>query len=121
MIYIVRIGWQDFALRNNRGLATVVDVMSRAVEVAEDNRYCGDGIKLKPGSVRCSFEAVPDFSFGPAKREVIDPEVIPRRRAGESDAMFAMRAARAQRVLSAGSPMAVAGAVRRLLGEGGGK
>lgn len=120
MIYILKIGHTSYALPNNKGLSTVIETMARARMIETDDRYRNGGLTLADKHVSCSVECEHGFSFGSRRdaREVIEPEVMPRQGKGEDDAVFALRASRA---LVGGSRKAVAGELRRMLSEGGGK
>ena len=119
MIYILRIGYTDFVLPTEKGIATVIKTMSAARMVESDDRYAGNGIKLCDGNVTCRMECEPNLSFasGKSRREVIEPEVLPREPYLPSTPRkrpnpFSVIA------LPDGSRRAVAGEMRRMLGEG---
>ena len=56
MIYILRIGYTDFVLPTDKGIATVIKTMSAARMVESDDRYTGKGIKLRDGNVTCRID-----------------------------------------------------------------
>lgn len=113
MIYILKIGYQAYVLPNNRGLSTVMETLSRARTVEKDDRWDGGGITTKEKGVECVVECVPDYSFTARKRgEVIEPEVMPRDRTGGVGVEVRRLA------LAAGGSKAIAGAARRMIGDG---
>lgn len=132
MIYILNIGYESFAFANSRGLQTVMDTLSKARKLKR-HYYQGcekedlERLDLADGAVEIGMHVVNGVSFvsGKSKREVIEPEVLPRQRDGEGDAMFAMRATK--RLPSATATAAalsvirrekLAGELRRMIGEG---
>ncbi len=123
MIYILTIGHMRFAFPSNRGFQTVLETMAKARRISSDTRYGGGGIELDDEPVTVSMECVHGISFIKGKREVIEPEVMPRQ-SDESDAVFAMRCSRKPSAvatalaLRAGSRRQVAAEMTRLIGEG---
>ena len=110
MIYLLKIGYQTYAFPSNRGFQTVLETLSKARRVTEDTRGIGPGggIELDDEPVRVSMECVHGISFvkGERKRDVIEPEVLPRQRDDEGDAAFAMRVAgKSQREINANKPI----------------
>jgi hypothetical protein len=83
MIYLLTIGYRTYALPSNRGLQTVIDTMSRAQMVEEDNRYEKRGFKLADEPVKCRIETLPGYAFskrGDNRSDVLVPEVLPPER-----------------------------------------
>lgn len=119
MIYILNIGYHSYAFPSSRGLQTVMDALAKARPLKR-HYYQGcekedpDRLDLDDGPVEVSMHVVNGVSFvsGKTRRNVIEPEVLPRQR-GESDALVAMR-----HIMKTGGRTAVAGELRRMLGEG---
>lgn len=131
MIYVLNIGYESYAFANSRGLQTVMEAMSKARRLKEHywpgcEREHPEKLELSERPVEVSMHCVQGVSFvngaKKGRREVIEPEVMPRER-GESDAVFAMRISgkKAARATGDGSRRAVAGQLRLMLGEGNGK
>lgn len=130
MIYILNIGYQSFAFASSRGLQTVLEALSKARQL--ESHYhprldCAEDLKLKDENPEVSLHVVNGVSFvkGRTKRDVIEPEVMPRQQRGESDAMFAMRAIKGRpsavktaQALSTIRRAELEGEFRRMLGEG---
>ena len=101
MIYVLKIGYMSFALPTSRGLQTVMETLAKA-SVMKNSYHPGLGcdaerMELEDDPAEVSMHCVPGVSFVSGKRtrrEVIEPEVMPRQQRGESDALFAMRATR---------------------------
>ena len=101
MIYVLNIGYESYAFANARGLQTVMDAMSKAQRLKEHywpgfEREHPEKLELSERPVEVSMHCVQGVSFASGKRtrrEVIEPEVMPRER-GVSDAVFAMKATR---------------------------
>lgn len=99
MIYILNIGYTSYAFQSSRGLQTVMDVLAKA-RTLKRHYYQGcetnpERMELDDDPVDISMHVVNGVSFVSGKRdrrEVIEPEVMPRQRGGESDAAFALRA-----------------------------
>jgi hypothetical protein len=99
MIYILNIGYNSYAFSSSRGLQTVMDAMSKARLLKR--HYCQgceredpERLELSDGPVEIGMHCVQGVSFVSgkrARREVIEPEVMPRQRGGEGDAVFAAR------------------------------
>lgn len=125
MIYVLKIGYMSFAFPTSRGLQTVMDTLGKA-RALKRSYYPGhntpEELELEDEPAEVSMYCVQGVSFVSGKRsrrEVIEPEVMPRER-GESDAVFAMRLSggRSPRGIEAGSRRAVAGQLRLMIGEG---
>jgi hypothetical protein len=100
MVYVLKIGYLSFAFPTSRGLQTVMDTLGKARELKRGYQPGYDQpeeMELEDKPVAVSMHCVPGVSFvsgaKKSRREVIEPEVMPRER-GESDAVFAMRATR---------------------------
>ena len=102
MIYVLNIGYESFAFSSPRGLQTVMDTLSKARRLKNHywtgcEREHPERLDLSDVPVEVSMHCVNGVSFvsgaKKSRREVIEPEVMPRER-GESDAVFAMRATR---------------------------
>jgi hypothetical protein len=80
MIYLLRIGHTEYALKSDVGISTIMRVLSGSARVKVDHRYCGEGIELDQDPVKCSLEVLPDFNFTTRKKAkvtVVEPEVLP--------------------------------------------
>jgi len=139
MVYVLKIGYLSFAFPTSRGLQTVMDTLGKARELKRGFMPGLDKpeeMELEDEPVAVSMHCVQGVSFASgkkARREVIEPEVMPRkceytderdftaeqaRRLGESDAVVAMRlAGRTPARIGAGSSRAVAGQLRLMLEE----
>ena len=115
MIYVLKIGYLSFAFPTSRGLQTVMDTLGKARELKRGYMPGLDKpeeMEVEEEPVAVSMHCVQGVSFVSgkrARREVIEPEVMPRER-GESDAAFAMRVTRPR----AGRPSVFSG-------DGGGR
>jgi len=108
MIYLLKIGYQTFALKDDKGFSTIMRVMAQASLVKSDTRYRRDEngtIELDDKPVDVQMEVVQNFHFTkrhPIKSTFVEPEIIPPNDLRNGP----------------GSRKQVAGEVRRLLAEG---
>lgn len=75
MIVLVKIGHMRLILPNERGVQTLLTVLSKGQVVEDDQRYMGGGIKMSNSPLEVNIEPLPGFAFT-KRREVLDPEVI---------------------------------------------
>jgi hypothetical protein len=100
MIYVLNIGYESYVFANSRGLQTVMDAMAKARRL-KHHYYQGcekehpERLELSDDNVEVSMNVVNGVSFvsGKTKREVIEPEVMPRERPGRTPAALALKAA----------------------------
>ena len=80
MIYILKIGYQKFALKTNTGVSTILKVLGDAAVVKEDNRYKNEGLELDDNPAELNLEVLPHFNFVKRKKTqavFVEPEVLP--------------------------------------------
>lgn len=75
MIVLVKIGHMRLILPTERGVQTLLTVLSKAQVVEDDQRYMGGGIKMANKPLEVTIEPLPGFAVT-KKREVLDPEVM---------------------------------------------
>ena len=120
MIYVLKIGYLSFAFPTSRGLQTVMDTLGKARELKRGFQPGYDKpeqMELEDEPVAVSMHCVNGVSFvsgsgaKKGRREVIEPEVMPRERGGWSEerdssgALVAMKLSggRSPRLLSIGA------------------
>lgn len=81
MIFILKIGYMKFALKDDKGLSTVMKVLGSASNIKADLRYKNGGIEFDEKPFALEFEVVPNFKIVKRKKcqaTVIEPdEVLP--------------------------------------------
>lgn len=113
MIYILNIGLSSYVFKSSRGLQTVIDTLSKARELKHPfyGNTSGDHLDLSDETIQINMHCVPGVSFVD-RRDVIEPEVMPREDRRETKML------RGPRALKDGSRRAVATELRLMLGEG---
>ena len=123
MVYVLKIGYLSFAFPTSRGLQTVMDTLGKARELKRGympGLNKPEEMELEDEPVAVSMHCVNGVSFVSGKRtrrEVIEPEVMPRER-GECGAVVATRGARRPSVFAEGGGRLLPQFERMLL-EGG--
>lgn len=77
MIVILRIGHITYALPDDKGVSTVLRVMSKAQE-CRDRRLYDEGIELEPGLIKTSMEIVQDWSITKNRKTDVRAVCFPR-------------------------------------------
>lgn len=123
MIYILNIGYTSYAFSSSRGLQTVMDALAKASPL-KHHYYQGcekedpDRLDLDDGPVEVSMHVVNGVSFvsGKTKRNVIEPEVLPRQRGSACKSQRGIDALKSVRLLS--TPPSSESFFHRMIGEG---
>jgi hypothetical protein len=76
VIVLVKIGHMRLILPNERGVQTLLTVLSKGQVVEDDQRYMGGPIMMSNKRLDVTIEPLPGFAFK-KRREVLDPEVLP--------------------------------------------
>jgi hypothetical protein len=75
VIVLVKIGHMRLILPNERGVQTLLTVLSKGQVVEDDQRYMGGPIKMSQSRLEVNIEPLPGYAYT-KRREVLDPEVI---------------------------------------------
>jgi hypothetical protein len=76
MLCKIRIGYYDYVLPNETGVATIMKVLSKAIKV-HDRRFEKQGFDLDPEPVNLSFEYLPGYKLTSRKQSAaIEPDEI---------------------------------------------
>ena len=75
MIVLVKIGHMRLILPNERGVQTLLTVLSKGQVVEDDQRYMGGPIKMSKSRLEVNIELLPGYAYT-ERREVLDPEVM---------------------------------------------
>jgi hypothetical protein len=79
MLCKITIGWAEYILPNETGVATIMKALSKAIKVDVDERILGKGMRLCPGDVKVSFEYLPGYKLTSRKQTaaIEADEVLP--------------------------------------------
>jgi hypothetical protein len=79
MLCKISIGYYDYVLPNETGVATIMKALSKAIRISHDRRFEKQGFDLDPDPVKVSFEYLPGYKLTSRKQSAaIEPdEVLP--------------------------------------------
>lgn len=77
MLCKITIGYNEYLLPNETGVATIMKALSKAIRIDMDERCLGKGLRLSPEDVKVSFEYLPGYKLTSRKRSAaIEPDEI---------------------------------------------
>jgi hypothetical protein len=79
MLCKISIGFDDFILPNETGVATIMKALSKAIRIQHDKRYVKQGFDLDIEPVKVSFEYLPGYKLTSRKQSqsaAIEPDEI---------------------------------------------
>jgi len=77
MLCKITIGWNEYILPNETGVATIMKALSKAIKIDIDERCLGKGLRLSPEDVKVSFEYLPGYKLTSRRQSAaIEPDEI---------------------------------------------
>ena len=79
MLCKISIGYYDYVLPNETGVATIMKALSKAIRIKDDYRYKNQGFELDPEPVKVSFEYLPGYKLTSRKQSaaIEADEILP--------------------------------------------